>query len=152
MQKLFGSVVALACCAAAPLAQQQPGPTPEPTQAHKVFVLTGCLEAGVGATAAFRLTDATPVGQATPAGAAAVGTSGQKGSYELQPISGLNAEGVDADALKAHAGQRVEVTVRPVAGSPAKAPAAASPAVQSEPALERFSVTAIRRVTGTCPS
>ena len=153
---VFGSAVALAWCVAAPFAQQQAAPAPEAAPAHKVFVLTGCLEAGANTTGAFKLTDASSVGQATPASAAdagAVGTSGQKASYELQPVSDLTSQGMDVDALKAHAGQRVEVTVRPFAVAPA-APTAASPAVQGtkpiEPAPERFSVTAIKRVTGTC--
>ena len=153
MQKgVFGTAVALAWCVAAPFAQQQPAPTP----AHNVFVLTGCLKAGADPTATFKLTDASSIGQATPAGvdeAGAVGTSGKKASYELRPVSGVNAQGLDADALKAHAGQRVEVTVRPIE-SPVAPAAAARLGVQAakpiEPAPERFSVTAIKRVTGTC--
>ena len=55
------------------------------------------------------------VGQRTPAEAAeagAVGTSGRKN--ELWPGSGVDAQGMNADALKAHLGQRVEAVVRPV--------------------------------------
>lgn len=155
IRAVCGSAIALACCVAAPFAQQQPTPTPA-VPAHKVFVLTGCLTAGEDATAGFKLTDASSIGQAAPAGAAeaaAVGTSGQKRTYELQPVSGVNAEGIDADALKAHVGQRVEVTVRPVE-VPTAAPRAADPPTQAakppEPAPERFSVTAIKPVAGTC--
>jgi len=96
--------------------QQQPAPTSEAVPAHKVFVLTGCLTASAD-TGGFKLTDASAISRARPKGAAeagAVGTSGQKDTYELQPVSGVNAEGVNADALKAHAGQSVEVTVRPI--------------------------------------
>jgi hypothetical protein len=60
---------------------------------------------------------------------------------------------MNEDTLKAHAGQRVEVIVRPVE-SPAAAPAAGLAGVQAakpiEPAPARFSVTAIKRVIGTC--
>ena len=152
---VVGSAVVLAWCVAAPTAQQQPAPTPKTAPAHNVFVLTGCLEAG-DTTATFRLTDASSIGQAPPAGAAeagAVGTSGQKASYLLQPVSGVNAQGMQADALKAHLGQRVEAVVRPIE-SPAPAPPAGVVGVQAakpvEPAPERFSVTEIRRVIGTC--
>jgi len=83
-----------------------------------------------------------------------VGTSGQKNSYELRPVSGLSAQGLNADALKAHVGQHVEVVVRPIE-SPAPGPAAgvadAQAAKPIEPAPERFTVTEIRRVIGTCP-
>ena len=153
---VFGSAVALTWCVAAASAQQGPAPTPEAVPAHKVFVLTGCLTAG-GDTEGFKLTDASAIGQDRPKGAAvagAVGTSGQKDTYELRPIKGVNGEGVDADALKAHAGQRVEVTVRPIEVLPGPAPSAANSPSQVarpiEPAPERFSVTAIKRVTGTC--
>jgi hypothetical protein len=152
---VLGSAVAVAWCVAAPFAQQQPAPTPTATPAHNVFVLTGCLKAQ-DATATFKLTDASSIGQAPPAGAAeagAVGTSGQKASYLLRPVSGVNAQGMNEDALKAHVGQRVEVIVRPLE-SPAAAPTAGLVGVQaarpSEPAPERFSVTAIKRVIGTC--
>src|SRR4030095_9099822 len=122
--------------------------TPE-AAAHKVFVLNGCLEADIAPKAMFKLTDASTVSQSRPAGvteAGAIGTSGQKASYELQPVSGLNAQGLDSDALKAHAGQRGEVNVRPVAVSGAAS--AAGPAIQAakpiDPMPERFSVTAIK--------
>ena len=155
---VLGSAVAVACWMAAPFAQQQTAPTPQAAPAHNVFVLTGCLKAGAGADAAatFKLTEASSIGQATPgraAGTGAVGTSGQKATYELRPVSGVNAQGMDADALKAHVGQRVEVIVRPVE-SPAPAPAAGLVGAQSarpiEPAPERFTVTEIKRVIGTC--
>src|SRR5687767_6483762 len=155
---VLGSAVAVAWSVAAPFAQQQPAPTPKAAPAHNVFVLTGCLKATADATATFKLTDASSIGQATPAGAAepgAVGTSGQKASYELRPVSGVNAQGMDADALKAHVGQRVEVIVRPVE-SPAAAPTSGLVGSQSarpiQPAPERFSVTSIKRAIGTCPS
>ncbi len=153
---VLGSAVAIAWCVAAPFAQQAPAPTPTAAPAHNVFVLTGCLKAGVDPAAAFKLTDASAIGRAAPAGTAepgAVGTSGQKASYELRPVTGVNAQGVDAAALKAHLGQRVEVIVRPLE-SPAAAPTGGRVGIQAagplEPAPERFSVTEIKRVTGTC--
>jgi hypothetical protein len=152
---VLGIAVAIAWCLAAPFAQQQPAPTSPAAPAHNVFVLTGCLKAP-DTTATFKLTDASSIGQAPPAGSAepgAVGTSGQKASYLLRPVTGVNAQGMNDEALKAHVGQRVEVIVRPVE-SPAPAPTAGLVGVQAakpaEPAPERFSVTAIKRVIGTC--
>jgi len=154
---LLASAVAVAGYAAVPFAQQQPAPSPTAEPAHNVFVLAGCLTAGAEATPTFKLSDASFIGQPAPgrsAEAGAVGTSGQKASYELRPVSGLGAEGLDADALKAHSGQQVEAVVRPVE-SPAPAPAAGVTetlaAKPIEPAPERFVVTEIKRVIGTCP-
>jgi hypothetical protein len=154
---VLGSVVAAAWCVAAPLAQQQPAPTPNAAPAHNVFVLTGCLKAGTDATATFRLTDASTIGQQTPAGSAeggAAGTSGQKAAtYELKPVSAVTEQGLNADALKAHLGRRVEVIVRPVESQPAAPPAGLAgvqAAKPSEPKIERFTVTELKRVTGTC--
>ena len=153
---IFGSIVAVAC-SAVPFAQEQRAPAPKAEPAHNVFVLTGCLMADAAATPTFKLTDATSIGQPTPgrAGiAGAVGTSGQKASYELRPMSGVSAQGKDADALKAHVGHRVEVVVRPIETATPPAPAAglasAETAKPLEPALERFTVTEIKRATGRC--
>ena len=152
---VLGSVVVVAWCVAAPSAQQQPAPTPATPPAHNVFVLEGCLKAGE-TPATFKLTDASAIGQAPPAEAAeagAVGTSGQKASYLLQPVSGVNAQGMKEEALKAHLGQRVEAIVRPIE-APAPAPAAGLVGVQAArptaPATEKFSVTEIKRVIGSC--
>lgn len=153
---VLASVVAFAWCVAAPFAQQQPAPSPKATPAHNVFVLTGCVEAGADATATFKLTDASSIGQAPPgaAEAGAVGTSGQKASYELRPVSGVDAQGMNVDALKSHVGKRVEMIVRPIE-SPAAAPTTGPVGVQVakpiEPAPARFTVTEIKRVIGTCP-
>ena len=156
---IVGTAVVVACCVAAPFAQQQPVTTPQEAPAHNVFVLTGCLiKAGTDATVTFKLTEASSIGQRTPAeaaGAVAVGTSGQKTtSYELRPVTGVNAQGMDADALKKHLGQRLEVVVRPVEKPPAAPPTAglavAEAAKPVEPAVERFTVTEIKRVIGSC--
>lgn len=151
---VLASAVVVALCVAAPTAQQQPAPEAKTPPAHNVFVLTGCLKAG-DTPATFKLIDALSVGQAPPAGAAeagAVGTSG-KASYLLRPVSGVDAQGMKEDALKAHLGQRVEAIVRPIE-SPASAPTASSAGAEAarpiEPAPQPFSVTEIRRVIGTC--
>ena len=154
---VLGSAIAITWCIAAPSAQQPPAPSPTPEPAHNVSVVSGCLTAGPEATSTFKLTDAVSIDQPSPGRAAetgAVATSGEKQSYELRPVSGLNAQGLDADALKAHVGQRLEVVVRPIE-SPAPAPATGLATVQAakpnEPAPKRFSVTEIKRVIGTCP-
>ena len=154
---VFGIAVVVACGVAVPLAQQ-PAPTPKATPAHNVFVLTGCLTAGTDATTTFKLTDASSIGPSAPGGKAeprAVGTSGEKASYELRPVSGLTAQGLDVDELKAHVGHRVEVVVRPIeAAAAASSPATTTGPVESakpiEPTPERFTVTELKRVVGRC--
>jgi hypothetical protein len=152
---LFGTVVAVAWCIALPFAQEQHLPTSKAAPAHNVFVLTGCLKTDSEATPTFKLTDASPIGQPPPGRTAGttVGTSGQQISYELRPVSGLNAQGLDADALKAHVNQRVELVARLIE-SPAPAPPAglaqAQTAKPAELAPERYSVTEIKRVIGSC--
>ena len=155
-RNVLASVIVVAWCVAAPTAQQQqPVQTSTTPPAHNVFVLTGCLGAA-DTPATFKLTDASFIGQAPPGGAAeagAVGTSGQKASYLLRPASGVSAQGMKEDALKAHVGQHVEAIVRLIE-SPAPAPAAGPVAVQAakpiEPPPASFSVTEIRRVIGSC--
>lgn len=153
---VVGSAVAVAWCVAAPFAQQQPAPASREAPAHNVFVLTGCLKAGADAIGTFTLTEAASVGQPTPAEAdraGVVGTSGRKTSYDIRPVSGVDAQGLDADALKAHVGERVEVIARPVESRPAPPPAGLAGIQASkpiEPAVERFSVTEIKRVIGRC--
>ena len=152
---VLGSVIAATWCVAAPTAQQQqPVPTPTTAPAHNVFVLTGCVRAG-DTPATFKLTDASFIGQAPPGGAetAAVGTSGQKASYLLRPVSGVNAQGMKEDALKAHVGQRVEAIVRSIeslAPAPTAGPAEVQAAKRIEATPESFSVSEIRRVLGAC--
>lgn len=153
----LGTLVVSAFSIAVPAAQDQRAPTPKSEPAHNVYVLTGCLMSDAVATPTFKLTDATSIGQPTPgrAGiAGAVGTSGQKATYELRPVSGVSAQGLDADALKAHLGQRVEVVVRPVESAAPPAPAAGLAAAETakpkEPQIERFTVTEIKRTIGRC--
>ena len=153
---IFGSAIAAVWYAGLAFAQQPAAP-PKGAPAHNVFVVTGCLEAGKDPTASFKLTDASSTGQAAPvatAEAGAVGTSGLKASYELRPVSGLNAQGLNAEALKAHVGQRLEVVVRPIDSPAAAAPDAGAVRVEAakpvEPAPQRFSVTEVKRVIGGC--
>lgn len=155
IRKSFGILVTLAFQASLSFAQQPPAAQ---TPAHNTFILAGCLEAPVPGTSAFRLTDATPIGHAPPAGpAASDATPGKvtlKPAYLLQPVSGLHQSGVPADELKARVGQRVEVTVRPVDVVPPAPPTGASTtAAQSVPAAEApqpFSVILIKPGVGMC--
>ena len=151
----FAGFVTLAATAGA-LAQQ---PATPPAPAHNTFVLAGCLEAPARGAAPFRLTDAQPVGQAPPFGPTPAAKSGApattKPGFLLQPTSGLHQSGVDADVLKTHVGQRVEVTVRPpetvaAAPAPATGASAASPSGPAPDAPQLLSVTSIKSVPGTC--
>ena len=151
----LGMIVVVWASAVAFGQQQSPS---ESVPAHNTFVLAGCLVAPVNETSSFTLSSASPVGQAPPADPArsgVIGTRGEKLTYELQPTSGVNQQGVDAAALKSHVGQRVEVTVRPIE-TVAPPPPVGTSAQQKVDELEerkpqRFSVTAVKRVSGTCP-
>ena len=152
----LGTLVVVIASASAALAAQPQSP-PASGPAHNVFVLTGCLEAPVKETMPFTLSSASPVGQAPPAGPVGTsvpGTEGEKPTYELQPVSGVNQQGADAAELKPHVGQRVEVTVRPIEqlAPPAAAGTSVAPKVESpvERKPQRFTVTAVKRVGGTC--
>ena len=155
---IIGTVVGVVWCVAAPFAQPQEANSaaPKSEPAHKVYRLTGCLMAASTAAPTFKLTDAWSIGQAAPTQAGvpgAVGTSGEKKSYELRPVSGVNAQGLDAEALKAHMGHRVEVVVRPIEVLPPPPPsglAISESARPNEPAPERYTVTEIKRVVGRC--
>ena len=154
IRKSFGILVTLVLQANLSLAQQAPA---APAAAHNTFILTGCLEAPVPGTSAFRLTDAAPIGHAPPIGPTPTDvTTGQvtsKPAYLLQPVSGLQS-GVPADELKARVGERVEVTVRPVDVVPPAPPAGASttsaPATPAAHAPQPFSVILIKPGAGTC--
>lgn len=140
----MGTSLLLIVWIAAQAAQQQPAP-PEP--AHKVYVLTGCLEAGA-ATSAFRLTDGKIVGQAPPQ----AGTQ-KPGDYLLEPVTGVGQQGISREQLKAHLGARVEVTVRPVEVLPDAGPPSVSAESKAKPVEEvtpRYTVTKIDRVAGSC--
>ena len=129
------------------LVQQQPAPAPE--AAHKVYVLTGCLEAGA-ATSAFRLTGGKIVGQAPPQA-----RTPASDVYLLRPVSGVGEQGISRERLQGHVGARVEVTVRPVevladASTP---PASTDSKDVKEKTVEpvpRYTVTEIKRVADSC--
>ena len=150
MKKPMFAVIAVVSFVAVPFAQTAPSP---PIPAHNVFVLTGCLMAETNPAATFKLIDVTPNEKAPAARAleaGAVGTSGEKVSYELIPVTGVAAQGLDADALNANAGHRVEVVVRPIE-SPAAPPSRRFDApTPTQGAIERFTVTELKRVVGRC--
>ena len=62
---VFATGIVLILQVAASFAQQSPSaPANEP--AHKIYVMSGCLEGGSAATSLFKLADATSVGQTPP--------------------------------------------------------------------------------------
>ncbi len=151
---IFGTGLLVSCWIAVPLAQQPPASTTEP--AHKVFVLTGCLEGGPAPTSVFKLAGATAVGQAPQATRGATSSarasSGTSDSYELLPIAGVGEQGIKREELQSHVGKRVEVTVRPVEASPA-APSSAAKDANAKPeesAPQRYTVTKITRLADSC--
>jgi hypothetical protein len=128
-------------------AQQAPGPPTEP--AHKVYVLSGCLE-GASAESPFRLTGATTVGQVPPPrGATAPSKPAKPDVYLLQPVSGVGEQGISRERLQTHVGARVEVTLRPVDPLPGT-PASAPKDKPEEPAPQRYTVIKIDRRADSC--
>ena len=154
MKHLFAGLGALlACWTVAPTAQQTP-PVNEP--AHKIFVLTGCLEGSADATSIFKLTRSSSIGQppSTPA-AGASAAAGARGEYLLQPTSGISEQGVDREQLQRHVGKRVEVTIRPAEPPSPPAPSASakpagSTAKKEELAPQRYTVVKISSLADAC--
>jgi hypothetical protein len=150
---IFATGVVVIFQAAASLAQQPPSPS-EP--AHKVYVMSGCLERGSAATSDFKLADATSVGQAPPADAVKTDAGAAAGapSYDLLPVSSVGEQGINREALESHVGSRVEVTVRPVEASAAPsattgtATSTAAKIEQSTP--RRYTVVKIGKTAGSC--
>ena len=142
----MGTTLFLIVWIAALAAQQQPAPKTEP--AHKVYVLSGCLEAGP-ATSAFKLTGGSAVGQAPPQARPETSTD-----YLLEPVSGVGQQGVSRDRLKAQVGARVEVTVRPVEVLPdSSTPPSVSTSPKekpAEPVTPRYTVVEIKRLADSC--
>ena len=134
-------------------AQEQAKPT-EP--AHKTMLLTGCLQPGADA-ATFKLTHASAsqrpsVEATTAASPATVGTVGQTRDYELTSDSSSKTD----LKLSTYIGRRVEVTARPLDAAPAASSGRAEAGLTaepkaSEPKPERLIVTAISRVSASCP-
>lgn len=144
----IGFALVLSGALAVPLvAQQAQAPPPEP--AHKVFVLTGCLTGSPAANAPFKLTGATPQGQAPQQPAAGADA---KDVYELVPVVGLIEQGLDRAELQTHVGKKVEVTIRPVevASAPAAPPSAPSSTVKPEEPPVRYTVSKITAVANVC--
>ena len=154
MKHMFAGLgVLLACWTVAPTAQQTPAPVNEP--AHKIFVLTGCLESSADAASIFKLTRSSSIGQ--PPSTPATGTSaaaGARGEYVLQPTSSINEQGVNREQLQRHVGKRVEVTIRPAElPSPPAPPASEQPTVSAkkeEPAPQRYTVVKISSLADAC--
>ena len=143
------ALVVVSAIAVSSAAQQANAPASEP--AHKIFVLSGCLTGGPAETSAFKLTGAVPVGQAPPEQSAA--SPAAKDAYELLPTTGLTEQGIARAELQAHVGKKVEVTVRPVEvvpGPSSTSSTAASTAKSVEPAPQRYTVTQIKSLAGSC--
>ena len=132
---------------------QQPAPN-EP--AHKVYVMSGCLESGSAGTSMFKLANATAVGQLAPPDAPKTDAKAPAGarSYDLLPVSSVGEEGINRETLQSHVGSRVEVTVRPIE-VPAVSPGATSKSSATEAKVDqspvpRYTVVKIDKVLGSC--
>jgi len=151
MKNTMLALIAVASSVAVPFAQTAPSPA---IPAHNVFVLTGCLMAETNPAATFKLTDVTADEKAPAVARAgepgAVATSGQKVSYELLPVTGVAAQGLDANALNANAGHRVEVVVRPIESPAASVSNRGDAPPAKGPTVQRFTVTELKRVVGRC--
>jgi hypothetical protein len=148
----MGTSVLFLLWMAALTAQQQPTPTTEP--AHKVYVLTGCLEADV-AKSSFRLTGGSAVGQAPPARRSSASPAETTGVYLLQPVSSIGEQGISRERLQGHVGARVEVTVRPVETLPSTPSSTSSTSRDpkdkpQDPAPPRYTVIKIGRLADSC--
>jgi hypothetical protein len=148
---VFATCVVLSLQVAASLAQQSPPNEP----AHKVYVMTGCLERGSASTLVFKLADATAVGQAPPGDPSNTDAEAVAGtrSYDLLPVSSVSEQGINRETLDSHAGNRVEVTVRPVETAIATPKTSTSnttvPKVDKSTPV-RYTVVKISEVPGSC--
>ena len=148
----FATGVVVMLQVAASLAQQLPPNEP----AHKVYVMSGCLERGSAATSMFTLADATAVGQMPPTDPSNTDADVAAGvrSYNLLPVSSVSEQGINRETLESHVGSRVEVTVRPLEASPAPSTApgtsktTAAKVEQSTP--RRYTVVKISKMAGSC--
>lgn len=150
---IIGTGVLLFCWVTAPTGQQPPAALPEP--AHKVYVLTGCLEAGTATSEAFKLTGGSPVGEAPPARASSSPAKTAGGEYALQAVSGVGEQGINREGLQSHVGARVEITVRPAeilpsTPSPSSANSADSKSKPEETPPPRYTVLKINRLSDSC--
>lgn len=149
-QMTFAVGLALAWCAATLAGQQAAAPPNQAEPAHKVYVVTGCLERGLAPTA-FRLTRASAVGQVAPP-ASPDGEGGN--AYDLQATSSVSEQGFNNEKLLPEVGRRVEVTIRPVEGAASPAPPRpATPSAAERPVdtpRPRYTVVMLERVAGKC--
>jgi hypothetical protein len=135
-----------------PLLAQQPLPD-EP--AHKVYVMSGCLERTSAPASVFKLADATSVGPAPPADRSnTAGADAGARSYDLLPVASVSEQGINRETLEGYIGSRVEVTVRPVETSSAQSTTSTSNTAkkveQSPP--PRYTVVKIGKASGSCQS
>ena len=148
----FATGVVVILQVAASLAQQSPPNEP----AHKVYVMSGCLERGSAATSLFKLADATGVGQMPPTDPSNTDAEVAAGarSYNLLPVSSVSEQGINRETLESHVGSRVEVTVRPleVSPGPSTAPGTAktTAAKVEESTPRRYTVVKISKMAGSC--
>ena len=137
---------------AASLAQQSPSPANEP--AHKVYVMSGCLEGGSSAMSLFKLADATSVGQMPPADPSNTEVAGGTRSYEVLPVSSVSEQGINRETLASHVGSRVEVAVRPMEApttpSTATSTSTTTAAKVEQSTPRRYTVVKISKVPGSC--
>ena len=149
-QMTFATGLALVWCAAPLAGQQTTAPPNQVEPAHKVYVVTGCLERGA-APSAFRLTRASAVGQIAPP-ASPDGEGGN--AYDLQATSSVSEQGFSNEKLLPEVGTRVEVTIRPVEGAASPAPPRPATSGAAEKPLEtprpRYTVVMLERIAGTC--
>jgi hypothetical protein len=144
---VLGTSLLIAACISTASARQTATPPQEP--AHKVYVLTGCLESATPPSS-FKLTGSSAVGQAPPSSSREPGVNSV---YELQSVSGVGEEGISRETLQSHAGTRVEVTVRPMEVSPpasSPSPSTAPKVKPEEQAPQRYTVIKISRVADKC--
>jgi len=149
--RLVATGLVLACSIAAPAAQQRTqAPANEP--AHKVFVLTGCLERGDTPTA-FRLTRASAIGQPPPRPTPSAAVTKTEDVYELQATSSVSEQGLSSEKLLPEVGRRVETTIRPVeAALPAPPQPAATNTAEKpiEAPRQRYTVIKFERLADSC--
>ena len=148
---VFATCVVLILQVAGSLAQQSPPNEP----AHKVYVMTGCLERGSASTSTFKLADATAVGQAPPGDPSNTDAESAAGtrSYDLLPVASVSEQGSSIEMLESHVGNRVEVMVRPVETSvaaPTTSAASTTAAKVDQSAPRRYTVVKIGKMPGSC--
>ena len=149
---VFVTGVVLVLQVAASLAQQSPSPANEP--AHKVYVMSGCLEGGSAATSLFKLADATSVGQMPPTDPSNTEVADGTRSYEVLPVSSVSEQGINRETLESHVGSRVEVTMRPMEAptipSTATSTSTTTTAKVEQSTPRRYTVVKISKVPGSC--